>query len=65
MLEGTSLDLYQSILHQFPAIKLIASGGVTRVDEISQLETMGVTSVIIGKAIYEGVIKLEDLKKFI
>ncbi len=65
MLAGTSVDLYKQIMGKFPGIKLIASGGVTSVGEIEILNKMGVFGVVIGKAIYEGNIKLEELKKFV
>jgi phosphoribosylformimino-5-aminoimidazole carboxamide ribotide isomerase len=63
MLEGTSLGLYQEIMDQFKQIELIASGGVTKIDELYKLQEMGVTGVVVGKAIYEGRITLSDLKK--
>jgi len=62
MLEGTSLELYKEIIDRFKNIELIASGGVTKIDELYKLEEMGISSVIIGKAIYEGKITLSDLK---
>jgi phosphoribosylformimino-5-aminoimidazole carboxamide ribotide isomerase len=65
MLEGTSLDLYKDILDHFPKIDLIASGGVKIIDDLNKLHELGVKSVVIGKAIYEGKILLSDLKKFV
>lgn len=65
MLAGTSLELYKQIMKKFPEIKLIASGGVTVLEEIEKLNEMGVFGVVIGKAIYEGNITLDDLKKFV
>jgi phosphoribosylformimino-5-aminoimidazole carboxamide ribotide isomerase len=64
MLEGTSIGLYKEILDRFNQIELIASGGVTKMDELYKLQDMGVTGAIIGKAIYEGRITLADLKNF-
>jgi phosphoribosylformimino-5-aminoimidazole carboxamide ribotide isomerase len=61
LLQGTSLALYEKIRSQFPNLKLIASGGVTSLDEIEKLRTLGCYGAIIGKAIYEGNIKLKDL----
>ena len=64
LLQGPSFDLYQKIRDQFPEAKLIASGGVTTVADVDKLNEMGVYGAIIGKAYYEGKIKLEDLKSY-
>ncbi len=61
MMQGSSLDLYASIMKQFPEMKLIASGGVSSVEEIRQLEKIGCYGVVLGKAIYENQIALEDI----
>jgi phosphoribosylformimino-5-aminoimidazole carboxamide ribotide isomerase len=63
MLEGTSMPLYKDIMSRFDNINLIASGGVTHIDELYQLDEIGVSGAIIGKAIYEGKITLSELKK--
>jgi phosphoribosylformimino-5-aminoimidazole carboxamide ribotide isomerase len=65
MLEGTSLDLYKDLVEHFQHISLIASGGITQVDELYGLNELGVKGAVIGKAIYEGKISLDELKKFI
>ena len=65
MLQGTAMDLYKELNEVFPTLKVIASGGITNISEIEELNNMGVYGVIIGKAIYEGRILLKDLKKFI
>jgi len=65
LLEGTSLELYNDIIHKFAEIKLIASGGVTHIDEIVKLNDMNVYGVIIGKAIYEGKIGINELADFV
>lgn len=65
MLEGSSVGLYKEILSAIPGIKLIASGGVTSVDELAELNNIGVHGAIIGKAIYEGRISLQDLAKLV
>ncbi len=63
MLEGPSIELYKNILSSSDsAIKLIASGGVTSLEDINVLEKIGCEGVIIGKALYEGNIKLSDLE---
>lgn len=64
MLEGTSLELYGELVDKYNKMKLIASGGVTSLDELYKLEDMGVHGAIIGKAIYENKISLKDLEKF-
>ena len=65
LLQGSSVELYKKIIKQFPSIDLIASGGVSSIDEIEKLETAGCKGVIIGKAIYENKILLTDLKKLV
>lgn len=62
MLEGPSFDLYKRILKESRDIKLIASGGVTSIDDLNALEDIGCEAAIIGKAIYEGHIRLSDLE---
>lgn len=63
-LSGPSLSLYTSIIHQFPDLQFIASGGVSRVQDLVQLQEIGCKGVIVGKAIYEGRISLKELKQF-
>lgn len=65
LLQGPSLKLYKSILTEVPSLKLIASGGVSNMNDVLELEKIGCSSVIIGKAIYEGRITLEELKNYI
>ena len=65
LLEGTSIDLYQKILSKFPGLHLIASGGVTSIHDVEALKAIGCAGVIIGKALYEGRIRLGELKKFL
>lgn len=65
MLEGTSIDLYRMMKEEFPSLYIIASGGVSGMHDIEQLEEAGIHAVIFGKAIYEGKIKLIDLKPFL
>jgi phosphoribosylformimino-5-aminoimidazole carboxamide ribotide isomerase len=61
IMQGPSLELYKKILERFPEIHFIASGGIRSVDDIYQLKEAGCKGAIIGKAIYEGLIKLKDL----
>ncbi len=63
MLQGPSISLYREIMRKIDGVYLIASGGVSSVDDIISLESVGVPAVIFGKAIYEGRITLSDLNK--
>lgn len=63
MLSGPSFELYNEILSEIKAIKLIASGGITTIDDVIKLREMGCEGAIIGKAIYEGTINLKELMK--
>ncbi len=65
MLSGPSTDLYQEILEKFPKLELIASGGISSMDDIYRLNEMGVPGIITGKAIYENRITLAEIRKFI
>jgi len=63
MMQGPALQLYQEILQKNPGIYLIASGGVASAQDILDLEKIGVPAVIVGKAIYEGKISPEEIRK--
>ncbi|HEU4497130.1 MAG TPA: 1-(5-phosphoribosyl)-5-[(5-phosphoribosylamino)methylideneamino]imidazole-4-carboxamide isomerase [Flavobacterium sp.] len=65
MLEGPSFSLYKKLLGRIPGISLIASGGVSSIEELPKLQALGCDGVIIGKAIYEGRISLKQLENFI
>jgi len=65
MLAGPSIELYKEILQKFPDLYLIASGGVSSMNDIEQLQEANVPAVITGKAIYEGKIKLNELSSFL
>lgn len=62
-LEGPSIELYKNIVEKFPALHFIASGGVSSIDDVYHLQEAGCKGVIIGKAIYEGRIQLNELKQ--
>ncbi len=62
-LEGPSIELYKNIIKKFPELFFIASGGVSSLKDVNELEQIGCKAVIIGKAIYEGRITLKDLGK--
>lgn len=63
-LEGPNLGLYKKLVSRYPGVKVVASGGVSSLDDLRELRYAKVYGVIIGKAIYEGKIKLEELKAF-
>jgi phosphoribosylformimino-5-aminoimidazole carboxamide ribotide isomerase len=63
MLQGISLPLYQRLMAKYPNIKLIASGGVASMEDITQASKSKMYGVVVGKAIYEGKITLEELFK--
>lgn len=65
LLQGTAIDLYKKILNEHPSIDLIASGGITAVSELDELRQAGCNGAIIGKAIYENRISLNNLKRFL
>lgn len=62
MLQGTAINLYKKLMTMFPALNIIASGGVASMEDIEKLKAINCQSVVVGKAIYEGKIKLEELK---
>ena len=71
MLQGPSVDLYKKIINQCTngssdqSVKLIASGGVTTIEDVEVLSEIGCDGVIIGKAIYENRISLKELERFL
>jgi phosphoribosylformimino-5-aminoimidazole carboxamide ribotide isomerase len=64
MLEGASTELYQEILSQ-TSIELVASGGISDIEDVCKMKEIGCSGTIIGKAIYEGRISLQQLQNFI
>jgi phosphoribosylformimino-5-aminoimidazole carboxamide ribotide isomerase len=64
MLEGPSTDLYKEIL-DITSIQLTASGGISCIEDVERMKEIGCSGTIIGKAIYEGKIKLQQLQEFI
>jgi len=63
-LQGPSIELYQKIIEKFPALHLIASGGVSSLDDLIELEEIGCAAAIVGKAIYENKITISELANF-
>ena len=65
VLTGPAFELYKNIKNEIPNISLIASGGVSDISDVEKLNEMKIDGVIIGKAIYEGKIQLNELKRFL
>jgi phosphoribosylformimino-5-aminoimidazole carboxamide ribotide isomerase len=63
-LQGPSIDLYKKIIAKFTTLKLIASGGVSNLQDLKDLREIGCSAAIVGKAIYENRISLEELSNF-
>ena len=61
LMKGPSIELYKRIIEEHAELNLIASGGVSKIENISQLKEAGCKGVIIGKAIYEGKISLKQI----
>lgn len=64
MLSGPNVELYKDMMEEFPGLHVTASGGVSCMQDVIQLNEAGVPAVIMGKAIYEGRITLSELEKF-
>ena len=65
MLAGPSIELYSEVMRFCPTLNLIASGGVSCLDDIKRLNEAGIPSVVFGKAIYEGKIDMNELIKWV
>jgi phosphoribosylformimino-5-aminoimidazole carboxamide ribotide isomerase len=65
MLEGPATELYKKLLGEIENLNLIASGGVSEMKDVDALQKIGCSGVIIGKAIYENRISIDELKDFI
>jgi len=63
-LAGPAKELYKKILEQFPKMHLIASGGISCLKDIDDVNELGCKEVIVGKALYEGRIKLNELTRY-
>ena len=60
-LQGPAIELYKQMMAEYPQLHLIASGGVSSIDDIKALDAAGIPAVVFGKAIYEGKINLKEL----
>lgn len=65
LLQGPAIDLYKNMLAKFPALNLTASGGVSQISDLEKLKKIGCSGAIVGKAIYEGRITMDELKTLI
>ncbi len=65
MLNGPNLDLYRMLKDEFPQIRLVASGGVGSMKDIEALDAAGCSGVIVGKAIYEDQIGMEEIRSYV
>lgn len=65
MLQGPATGLYQEVMQAFSGLHLIASGGVSCLDDLLKLDEAGIPAVVFGKALYEGRIALHDLSRLI
>lgn len=60
-LQGPAIELYRSVMKEYPDLHLIASGGVSSIEDIQALNEAEIPAVVFGKAIYEGKINLKEL----
>ena len=65
LLQGPATNIYKKIMNEHPSVNLIASGGITTIKDIEELREAGCNGAIIGKAIYENRITLDELKRFL
>jgi len=64
LLQGPSTELYREMGEKFPGLSIIASGGISTMDDIRTLNTLEIYGVIVGKAIYENRISLKEIEYF-
>lgn len=63
MLSGPNIGMYKELQEEFPELNWIASGGVSKIDDLEELQELNIYGVVVGKAYYEGKISLKDLMK--
>lgn len=61
MLSGPNLELYSTLVRKYPGVQWFASGGVRSVEDVIALKSAGLAGAIVGKALFEGTIRLEEL----
>jgi phosphoribosylformimino-5-aminoimidazole carboxamide ribotide isomerase len=65
MMQGSANDLYRRLRDEIPELRLIASGGISSIGDIEELDSIGMWGAVIGKALYEGALSLQDLQRFL
>ena len=60
-MRGTNLEVYETLLREAPGLAVTASGGVSSLEDVRALATLGVNAAIVGKAIYTGALALPDV----
>ncbi|HAA13476.1 MAG TPA: 1-(5-phosphoribosyl)-5-((5-phosphoribosylamino)methylideneamino)imidazole-4-carboxamide isomerase [Cytophagales bacterium] len=65
LLEGPNFSMYEHLVAKFPELFVVAMGGVRSIEDVKQLEDIGVGGVLVGRAIYDGKIKLEELRPLV
>lgn len=65
LLKGPDFRLYESLVQAFPSLMINASGGISSIDDIYKLQDIGVSGVVIGKALYEEKLSLKELGSFV
>ncbi|TVR15713.1 MAG: 1-(5-phosphoribosyl)-5-[(5-phosphoribosylamino)methylideneamino]imidazole-4-carboxamide isomerase [Balneolaceae bacterium] len=63
MLSGPNLEMYRDLQTRFPSLNWIASGGVSKLDDLVRVNAIGMYGVVVGKAYYEGHIRLGEMKQ--
>ena len=63
LLQGPSVDLYKKMQAQYPDLQVIASGGVSSMQDLEDLAELNIFGVIVGKAIYEGRVTLKEIER--
>lgn len=63
MLSGPNVEMYQNLQHEFPELNWIASGGVSKIEDVEELQSLDIFGVVVGKAYYEGRISLKELSE--
>ena len=59
-MQGTNLPLYRRLAREVPGLAVTASGGISRLEELAELEAMGTAAAILGKSLYTGAIELKQ-----
>ena len=61
MMDGPAYDLYSSLQKRYPSLDIIVSGGISSMSQVERLNSYGLKSVVIGKALYENKISLNEI----